>query len=291
MDITAFNQNALDRFLVDAASKGNVEEIQQALCHGANPKTDNYRPFFFALFNGHTNCVDVLIGVSDIEKILDPALLWAAKDGHIDCLKLLLKHRTKHTNIHGALVNSARHNKVDCLQLLLQYTDAKINNSEALFDAVYHESTQAAEILLPLSEPQANGGQILSVAAYLPTDFFVKLIERIPNPDYDTVNNALVESVNLRDKEKVVILLKKSDLMYRKCEALRTALKKDYQAIAELLYDGSDLSLALKLLRQDQNVNEVQLHRLIELEQAQRQHAVLREVVDKTIGQVKLRKM
>lgn len=277
--------------LSQAATEGNLEKIRIALLDGANPTADDYLPLFRAAIKGNRECLNVLIPVSDIEKNLDQALLFAAKEGHIDCLELLLTHRTSETDIHEALLIAARKNHGGCVQLLAQYTDPKHNNSQALGDAVYFKSADAVEILLPLSDPQANGGDVLSVAAHLPTDLFAQLLNLIPHPNYNTINDALLRSVNLGSKDKVRLLLPKADVTYLDSQALRTALQYDDHEMAELLYEGSDLKVALELLRKDPKIKEFQLKRLIELEETQRQKALLNEVVDVVCTKTKARKM
>jgi len=89
----------------------------------------------------------------------------------------------------------------------------------------------------------------------------------------------------------VQALLPHVNVMYRDGRALRTALQYDDHAMAELLYDGSDLTLVLDLLRKDPKTKEFQIQRLIELEQAQRQKALLKQVVSGVATPHKTRKM
>lgn len=275
--------------LVVAATLGKLDDVRSWL-NVADPSADDFLALFRAINNGHTECVKELIPVSNINLNLERALAMAARSQNDGCLKLLLEYKTPTTELHESLVVSAHNNDCVCLELLLVHTDAKFNNSEALFTAVYNRSFQAVELLLPLSDPQDNT-RILQIALNLPSPLFEQLIARIPHPDCTTINDLFLRCVTGGDKGKVRALLPKVDVMYHEGRALRTALQYDDHAMAELLYDGSDLTLVLNLLRQDPNTKEFQLHRLIELEEAQRQNAVLKDAVDGVSTKTKTRKM
>lgn len=281
-----------DHLLVVAATHGHVNEVR-ALLDVANPAVDNYLPLLRAVSHGHTECVKLLIPVSNITDNLEAALAAGARGVRdtTDCLKLLLQHKTSTTDVHDALVICGDNNNCAGLELLLPHSTTKNNNS-ALYAAVYNHSVQAFELLLPVSNPQEdNNGRILQVAANLPLPFFKQLIDCIPHPDYNTINNLLLYCVNSGDKDKVQALLPHVNVMYRDGRALRTALQYDDHAMAELLYEDSDLTLVLDLLRKDPKTKEFQIQRLIELEQAQRQKALLKQVVSGVATPHKTRKM
>ena len=275
--------------LVAAATQGNVDLVRFWI-GVANPSADDFLPFFRAISNGHTECVKLLLPVSNITDNLEKALETAARGQQPEVLELLLDYRTPTTDIHNALMVCADNNNCACLTLLLPYSTLK-NNNMALHAAAYNRSVQAFELLLPVSDPQVDGGLILSVASSLPLPLFQQLIDCIPHPDYATIHNALLRSVNSGDKEKVQALLPKVDVMYREGRALCTALKYDDHAMAELLYEGSDLTAVLDVLRKDPDIKDFQIQRLIELEEAQRQNALLKEVVDGVCTTTKARKM
>lgn len=275
--------------LVVAATRGDLEQVRLWL-KVADPAADDYLPFFRAISRGNTECVQLLLPVSNITENLEQALETAARGQQPEILKLLLDYTTSTTDVHNALRVCAENNNCACLELLLPYSTIKNNNS-ALSAAAHNRSAGAFELLLPQSDPQADGGLILSVASSLPLLLFQQLIDAIPHPDYAVINNAFLRSVNSGDKEKVRAVLPKVDVMYREGRALCTALKYDDHAMAELLYEGSDLTLVLNLLRKDPDVKDFQIQRLIELEEAQRQNALLKEVVDGVCTTTKARKM
>ena len=278
-----------DNSLVVAATNGDVEQVR-AWLEVANPAADDYLPLFRAIRHGHMDCVKELIPVSNITHNIERAVLLAARWKEFECLKMLLEYTTPSTQLHEALAISAHNNDCACLELLWTHTDAKFNNSYALRAAVANRSLDAFDILLPVSDPSADE-QILQDATHLPLLRFQQLIDRIPNPDYDAVNDIFLSLIYSGDKDKVRALLPKVDVMYNEGQALRTALQYDDHAMAELLYDGSDLTLVLKLLRQDPKTKEFQLHRLIELEEALRQNAVLKDAVDGVSVTTRTRKM
>lgn len=276
--------------LVRAATCGDVEQVR-AWLEIANPATDGYLPFFRAIRKGSTECVKLLLPVSNITHNLQKALEAAADGQQPECLEFLLNYKQSDTDVHDALVISADNNNCACLKLLLSYSTTA-HNTSALYAAAYNRSFEAFELLLPVSDPQAEVNRpILQIASHLPAPLFQQLIDRLPHPDYITVNNAFLQCVNAGDKDKVRALLPKVDVMYHDGRALRTALQYDDHAMAELLYDGSDLTLVLDLLRKDPKTKEFQIQRLIELEQAQRQKALFTEIVDGVCTTHKSRKM
>lgn len=277
-------------FLVVASTNGNVTDVQ-ALLEVADPCADDYLALFRALGNGHVECVKALIPGSNIGKNMERALVCAAEAQQIECLKLLLEYNPSPTEVYEALVVCASNNSCDCLNVLLPHTDATLNRSNALYFAAANRSCEAFEILLPVSNPSMSDDKILPISLRMPTPLFQKLMDLIPHPDYITVNNALLKSVNSGSKNLVGILLPKCDVRYRESQALRTALQHDDHAMAELLYEGSDLTLVLNLLRKDPKIKDFQIQRLIELEEAQRQNALLKEVVDGVCTTTKARKM
>lgn len=274
--------------LVVAATRGHLEEVRLWL-NVADPAADDYLPFFRAISRGNTECVQLLLPVSNITDNLEQALEAAARGQQPECLKLLLKHITSTTDVYNALEVSANKNNCACVELLLPYSNTK-NNTSALYAATYNRSIEAVELLLPLSEPQKDQ-RILTLADNLPSPLFQRLIDGIPHPDYSAIHNVFLRCVNSGDKEKVRALLPKVDVMYREGRALRTALKYDDHSMAELLYEGSDLTLVLNLLRKDPDVKDFQIQRLVELEEAQRQNALLKEIVDGVCTTTKARKM
>ena len=275
--------------LLVAATEGNVEHVRLWL-DVADPTADDYLPLFRAISYGHTECLKALIPVSDIANNLEKALAAAVRVQRPECLELLLEYKTPTTDVHEALVVSANKNSCACLELLLPHSNTK-NNTSALYTAIYNRSIQAAELLLPVSDPQTDK-RILQVAKNLPMPLFQQLIDCIPHPDYAAINDVFLRCVNSGDTKKVRAVLPKADVMYFDGLALRNALQYDDHAMAELLYEGSDLTTVLDLLRKDPKTKEFQLHRLIELEQAQRQNTLLKEAVNGVCTQqYKTRKM
>ena len=112
----------LQKAFVESAEKGYLDNIKILAKH-TNPKGGfaNWATVK-AAGKGHTQCVEFLLTVSDINWQAQRALVVASANGHLECVKMLL-----------------------------EVVDPSTNNSEALNAAVFNRQENCINILYPLS--------------------------------------------------------------------------------------------------------------------------------------------
>lgn len=123
------NGQFVDRSLVEASEKGDLNKIQQLLDSGADPNVEDYAnhtALYYAAEKGHFNIVKLLLekGAKVDHKSGDSALLWACHYGHVDIVKLLIEN--------GADVNAKR----------------SMDDSTPLSFAVHRNHKEIVELLL-----------------------------------------------------------------------------------------------------------------------------------------------
>ena len=105
-------QEQLNADLLDAAKKGNLEQVKQLIENGADVNTTINKGFFIgatalhlAVDKGHIDIVQQLINHKDININIAPdnggtALHWAAEKDYTEIIKILVNH--KNININTA---------------------------------------------------------------------------------------------------------------------------------------------------------------------------------------------
>ena len=99
------NGQFVDRSLVEASEKGDLNKIQQLLDSGVDPNVEDYAnhtALYYAAEKGHLNIVKLLLekGAKVDHESGASALLCACHYGHVDIVKLLIQN--------GADVNAKR---------------------------------------------------------------------------------------------------------------------------------------------------------------------------------------
>jgi ankyrin repeat protein len=74
-------------------------------------------------------------------------------NGHIECVKLLIPVSNPKDRYSSALQLAARHGHTQCVELLIPVSNPKAHNSYALQEAAVHGHTQCVELLYPVSDP------------------------------------------------------------------------------------------------------------------------------------------
>lgn len=100
---------AIDNPMHEAAKRGNIPFLQECLANGVSVNgldKAGATPLYWAAHGGHTECVEILLGVPNMaidaqNKLGDTALHACAWKGHADCVKLLLD-KCKSTSPHIA---------------------------------------------------------------------------------------------------------------------------------------------------------------------------------------------
>ena len=123
------NGQFVDRSLVDASEKGDLNKIQQLLDSGVDPNVEDYAnhtALYYAAEKGHLNIVKLLLekGAKVDHESGDSALLWACHYGHVNIVKLLIEN--------GADVNAKR----------------SMDDSTPLSFAVHRNHKEIVELLL-----------------------------------------------------------------------------------------------------------------------------------------------
>jgi uncharacterized protein len=120
--------------LVDAASSGDTQLVNQLLQKGGSPNwlgSDGRSPLYGAVANGHDQVVRLLLcfgadtSLHSCEEEGDTALVRASRMGHADiCLQLLLHGANPHqANVEGVLplVVAAQNGHINIVRFLLAH--------------------------------------------------------------------------------------------------------------------------------------------------------------------------
>lgn len=236
---------------------------------------------------GQLDMIKRLVPVSDLPNCLE-CVLVAAAEGHVECLEYLVQYIENDRIGHRALVRAVIKNQDECLSVLLPFVDATLNDSEALFHSITGLNSSCFELLLPHSDPKAYHSRPLRAAARQGKTDFVELL--IPLSDPKACDSEALRLAALRGFQQTVkALLPFSDAKANNSEALVAALDFDDDQLAEMLYDVSDLNVALNQLKERHPSGA--WPELEERLAAQQQKAILNEVVGLDNGSKRTRKM
>ena len=127
--VVGCNGQFVDRSLVEASEKGDLNKVQQLLDSGADLNVEDYAnhtALYHAAEKGHFNIAKLLLekGAKVNHESGDSALLWACHYGHVDIVKLLIEN--------GANVNAKR----------------SMDDSTPLSFAVHRNHKEIVELLL-----------------------------------------------------------------------------------------------------------------------------------------------
>ncbi|MBT4901607.1 MAG: ankyrin repeat domain-containing protein [Verrucomicrobia bacterium] len=123
--VVGCNGQFVDRSLVEASEKGDLNKVQQLLDSGADLNVEDYAnhtALYHAAEKGHFNIAKLLLekGAKVNHESGDSALLWACHYGHVDIVKLLIEN--------GANVNAKR-SMDDSTPFPLQFTETTRKSS------------------------------------------------------------------------------------------------------------------------------------------------------------------
>jgi ankyrin repeat protein len=100
--------------------------------------------------------VQALDGGADALKGDSLALRWAAAAGHVDCVRLLIPVSDPLAWDSYALRAAAGNGYARCVELLIPASDAKAEDSWALRRAAEEGRTECVKLLIPASDPLAK---------------------------------------------------------------------------------------------------------------------------------------
>lgn len=112
----------INSLLISAALDGNVLEVQRLI--SVCGSTSNTEALSAAAQNGHTECVRLLIPVSEPKVNNSQALVCAALHGHTECVRLLIPVSEPKANNSEALDCAAQFGHNDCIDLLFECSDS-----------------------------------------------------------------------------------------------------------------------------------------------------------------------
>ena len=145
--------------LIISAAKGHTECVK-LLIPVSDQKTNKSEALRWSCYNGHAECAKLLISVSD-QKTNNQALGWATCNGHTECVKILIPVSDPKSNKSEALLWAAEDNHNDCIKLLLPHSDISkwgenqwkdINSDTQKFIKSYYSKTSLEQNVLPIND-------------------------------------------------------------------------------------------------------------------------------------------
>ena len=100
----------------------------------------------------------------------------AASKGHTECVELLIPVSNPKIDNSYPLRIAIVYGHTDCALLLIPFSEPKFGNSEALFLAVQQGSVECVKSLLPVSEPQLSNPRSFYLALGLGHAAIVELM-------------------------------------------------------------------------------------------------------------------
>ena len=278
-----FNRFKIMTPLIKHACEGNVKEVRALLDAGT---LVDEAAIMAAAMCGQHECLALFFPFSDTNWQL--ALKAATTSGHAQCLKLLMDNRPEQweSPVEGALAGSVHLNRGDCTQVLVEHMD---HSTPHVFDwhglfvlALEFRNTTSFFAILPYCDTSDSRlADILEGAALRGITPIVQALAPLSGQwDPPAVHKSLIQAIWKGHKDIVHILVPLVNVGYDNSVALRTALELGDEDIAELLYDGSDLPLTLKILEIQQP--NLKVDRLKDRIDAQRQKIILTDAVGQT---------
>jgi hypothetical protein len=147
----------LDAKLMNAAIRGDIAAIKEALALGANPMTGHGWPLKTATERSDLEAMRILLPLTDVSANGHGALLDAAMLGHLPSVEMLIPTANAPA-LAEALSLAAAHGKEPCLDALLAAgADPTAERSYSLEWALRNSQENIARKLLPVSDPAAWG--------------------------------------------------------------------------------------------------------------------------------------
>lgn len=150
---------SLNSYALEKAAANGHTECVKLLIPVSETDQDDSQALQIAAQNGHTECVKLLIPVSDMNECT--ALRGAAMNGHSECVALLKDVSNLQAN-KEALVWAVGNNHIECVKMLISVMDVQAWDNMALISAVRNRYVDMVQLLLPHAD--ANDGMALHVA-------------------------------------------------------------------------------------------------------------------------------
>ena len=135
-----------------AAEQGRIEAVQFWVDHANDVVSSEFDlALRLAAEHGHTECVRLLIPVSDPKADQCVALWTAADKGHTECVRLLIPVSDPQAYGNLALQAAAEMGYPRCLELLIPVSNVNAGNGRALRLAAERGHVECVKMLLPFS--------------------------------------------------------------------------------------------------------------------------------------------
>ena len=161
----AMPQSSTDQELESVARAGAAAKVSALLAAGADPMRESSSALRWAAYNGHEECVRLLLPLSDAKAERSQALWLAAQNGHVECVELLIPVSDPKADRSYALRAAAHYGHAECVRLLLPVSNPNECESDALRAAAGKGHAECVRLLLPVSDPMAEDSGALRVAA------------------------------------------------------------------------------------------------------------------------------
>lgn len=273
--------------LIQHASEGNVEQVRDLLAQG---NAFDQAAAMGAAMCGQVECLKLFLPFSNTHN-WNSALIAATMDGHETCVKALLDTQPNDwkAGVKDALTDSVRFNHGHCTERLVKHIEtmeqqhptesAFIDWNAVLLKSLEFSNTQAFFAVFPHCDSTWLATCLEGASNKGLKEIVQTLAPMSAQLDPNLVHNSLMKAIWKGHEDIVKILLPWVDIQLDDSIALRTAIELGDNEIAELLYDGSDLDVALNWLKPKKLPQEY-LHRLNELIQNRTQNCVLTHAVN-----------
>ena len=227
--------------LATSATAGDLARVASLLDLGANPRHSDSLPICRAAWQGHADCVKLLISAAQAAAVggslgLEGALALAASNGHVECVNLLIPVSSPKAFNSQALREAAEHGHAECVKLLIPVSNPTAGSSRALREAAESGHAECVKLLIPVSDPKAEDSCALRWAARNGHAECVKLLIPVSDPRADD-SKALVLAALTGQAECVRLLIPVSDA--DDTQALRHAATRGSAECVRLLAPAS----------------------------------------------------
>lgn len=192
--------------LLSVASMKGYTECVKLLIPVSNCNFRNNEALHYAADNNNAECVKLLLENMDVTSLNSYPLRISAEKGYINCLRNLIPYYNMRNN-SSVLKLAAENGFTDCVELLIPHCDPTFRESEAMrFSAVYGK-LECLKLLLPHSYVNACDSHALRYASRNGFSDCVKLL--IENGANVTASktNALLLAIKFRRNECIKLLL------------------------------------------------------------------------------------
>jgi hypothetical protein len=162
-------QNVDTHFTAAEASRGNLAEVEQAICKGRdlnarlrveNNNGDEYTLLCYAAGNGHTDALrrlltETSVAVNFVSKNGAAPIHLAVQNGHVECLQIMIdaKANVDQSDAHGSspLYVAALHGHAECVRLLVSSDAIMDMQSDILVVASAMDHSEVISVLMELN--------------------------------------------------------------------------------------------------------------------------------------------